>query len=147
MALALHPSSVLVRSVGLCSGSCSPAECCPGPGETLAMILGRLKVFSSSATWKSIAATPQGTESLRCPQALTQTAALLCVHTALHGGFLGSPSCTPRGEHVRPGCVKMRLLADMAEVAACQLHGPDAPLEKASKPWDMSFWPTLVFGQ
>lgn len=32
----------------------------------------------------------------------------------------------------------MRLLADMAEVAACQLHGPDAPLEKASKPWDVS---------
>lgn len=33
----------------------------------------------------------------------------------------------------------MRLLADMAEMAVCQLHGPDGPLEKASKPWDVSF--------
>lgn len=34
---------------------------------------------------------------------------------------------------------KMRLLADRAEAAACQLHRAGAPLEKASKPWDVSF--------
>lgn len=61
------------------------------------------------------------------------------VFTALHGGFLGSPGCTPRGECARLGCSKVRLLARTAEAAACQPHGADAPLAKASKPWDMSF--------
>lgn len=84
-----------------------------------------LEKHRSDSTGARKLAMPTGSDSRVC--------------TALRGGFLGSPSCTPRGECARPGCAKMRLLARTAEAAACQPHGADAPLAKASKPWDVSF--------